>query len=109
MNEITLPHANNTIIPIQDLISYFREKKLNYLIIGARFVVLEHHPYTYSLDVWLRKHPKIVGYENTCQAVKDVIHQIIKHPQFSKGFREDPKNGSLRKALVFCDNQINLK
>lgn len=107
MNEITLPHANNAIIPIQDLISHFRENKLKYIIIGARFVVIQNHPYTYSLDVWLRQHPHVVGHENTCQAVKAIIKQIIKHPQFSKGLREDPKNGNLRKALVFCDYQSN--
>lgn len=107
MNEITLSHANNAIIPMQDLITHLRENKLKYMIIGARFVVIQNHPYTYSLDVWLRQHPNVVGHENTCQAVKATIIQIIKHPQFSKGFREDPKNGNLRKALVFCDYQSN--
>jgi hypothetical protein len=28
MNEITLPHAKNAIIPIHDLIAHFRENKL---------------------------------------------------------------------------------
>ncbi len=106
MEEIILPHANNKRIPIQDLIAHFRKNNLNHMIIGARFVVLQNHPYPYSLDVWLRQHPHIVGHKNTCQAVKEVINQIIHHPQFSKGFREDPKNGNLRKALVFCDKKL---
>ncbi len=106
MNEIILPHANNTTIPIQDLITHFRGNNLSYMIIGARFVVLKEHPYPYSLDVWLRQHTNIVGHENTCQAVKEVMKQVIKHPQFSKGYRSDPNTGNMRKALVFCDHLI---
>lgn len=73
------------------------------MIIGARFVVLQEHPYPYSLDVWLRSHPNVIGYVNTCQAVKDVIDQLIKHNQLSQGFRNDVETRRMRKALVFCD------
>jgi hypothetical protein len=107
MDEIILPYANNAQFNINDLINYFRGQQIKYMIIGARFVVLKDHPYSYSLDVWLRTHPNVKGYENTCQAIKEVINQIIKHNQFSKGLRIDPKTGRMRKALVFCDNILN--
>lgn len=103
MEEILLPYANNATIPIQDLINHFRDNNLKYMIIGAKFVVLQDHPNPHSLDVWLRTHPNIVGHVNTCQAVKDVINQIIRHKQFSKGFRNDPETRRMRKSLVFCD------
>ncbi|WP_297513819.1 hypothetical protein [Flavobacterium sp.] len=104
MNEIILPHANNTTIPIQDLIHYFQLNKLNYLIIGSNKVTLTNHRKPNSLDVWLRTHPKIVNHKDTCQSVNKVITQIIKHQSFSQGLRKCPKSKRICKALVFCDH-----
>ncbi len=105
MDEITLPYANNAIIPITDLIQYLRKNKLNYLIIGSTQVTLQNHPKPNSLDVWLRNHPNIINYRDTCQSVNNVISQIIKHNSFSLGLRDCPKSKRTCKALVFCDNK----
>lgn len=107
MNEITLPHANNTIISIQDLVDYFQKNKFNYLIVGSTQVSLTNHPKPNSLDVWLRTHPNVMNYRDTCQSVNNVISQIIKHESFSLGLRKCQKTNRMCKALVFCDNQIN--
>lgn len=103
MEEIILPHANNATIPIKDLIAHFKENDLKYIIIGATHVALRNHPNPNSLDVWFRNHENIDNKKNTCQAVKDVIKQIIRHEQFSQAIRINPKTGIMCKALVFCD------
>jgi len=105
MNQIILPHANNSIIPVEDLIKYFQNKNLSYLIIGSTQVTLQNHPKPDSLDVWFRNHPTINNYKNTCQSVNNVISQIIKHKSFSLGLRKCPKTNRMCKALVFCNNQ----
>jgi hypothetical protein len=106
MNIITLPYANNAQFNCSDLIIHFRKKTINYMIIGSTQVALKNHPKPNSLDVWIRNHPSVVGYENTCQAVNKVISQIIKHNSFSLGLRKCPKSNRICKALVFCNNQI---
>lgn len=103
MEEIILPHAKNATIPIQDLITYFRENNLKYMIIGATHVALQNHPNPSSLDVWFRNHENVYDKRNTCQAVKDVIKQIIRHEQFSQAVRINQKTGIMCKSLVFCD------
>jgi hypothetical protein len=105
MEEITLPYANNAIIPIQDLISHFRENNLNYMIIGSKQVTLTNHPKPNSLDVWLRTHPNVINYKDTCQSVNKVITQIIKHQSFSQGLRKCPTSKRICKALGFCADQ----
>ncbi len=105
MEEIILPYANNAIIPIADLIQYFHSNRLNYLIIGSTQVTLQNHPKPNSLDVWLRKHPNVINYSDTCQSVNKVITQIIKHQSFSQGLRKCPKSNRMCKALVFCADQ----
>jgi hypothetical protein len=103
MEEITLPYANNTIIPIQDLIAHFRENNLNVMIIGSTQVVLNVHRKPKSLDVWIRNHENVRAYANTCQSVSKVITQLIKHESFSLGLRKCPESKRMCKALVFCD------
>ena len=105
MEEITLHYANHAIIPIVDLIQYFHNNRLNYLIIGSTQVTLQNHPKPNSLDVWLRKHPDIFHHRDTCQSVNKVITQIIKHQSFSQGLRKCPISNRFCKALVYCDNQ----
>jgi hypothetical protein len=105
MEQIKLPYANNLIIPITDLIEYYQNNKLNYLIIGSTQVTLQNHPKPDSFDVWIRTHPSVVKYKDTCQSVDNVISQIIKHKSFSLGLRKCPKTNRICKALVFCDNQ----
>ena len=105
MEEITLPYANNTTIPVQDLITHFRENDLNYMIIGSTQVTLINHRKPNSLDVWLRKHPNVINYSDTCQSVNKVITQITKHQSFSQGLRKCLTSNRFCKALVYCDNQ----
>lgn len=105
MNEITLPHANNAQININDLINHFRTKQINYMIIGSTQVTLQNHRKPHSLDVWLRTHKNIINYKDTCQSVNNVISQIIKHESFSLGLRKCPKTNRMCKALVFCNHK----
>ena len=105
MEEVTLPHANNAQFRFEDLVNYFRTQEINYLIIGATQVRLDNHPKPKSLDVWIRNHENVIGYANTCQAVNNVISQLIKHKSFSLGLRKCPKSNRMCKALVFCDNK----
>lgn len=105
MNEITLPHANNTIIPILDLVDYFQKNKFNYLIVGSTQVSLQNHPKPNSLDVGFRSHPNVMNYRDTCQSVNIVISQIIKHESFSLGLRKCPKTNRKCKALVYCNHK----
>lgn len=105
MEEITLPHANNAQFKIEDLIKYFKESKIEYMIIGSTQVVLNVHPKPKSLDVWLRKNHCPPGYANTCQSVNNVINQLIKHKSFSLGLRKCPESKRICKALVFCDKK----
>jgi hypothetical protein len=105
MEEIILPYANNATIPIADLITHFRENNLNYMIIGATHVTLENHPNLNSLDVWIRNHENVINHKNVCQAVNEVVKQLIKHEQFSRAIRRNPDSGRMCKALVFCDNK----
>ncbi len=107
MDKITLPYANNAKFNSNDLINHFREQRMNYMIIGATQVTLQNHTKPKSLDVWIRNHPNVIGYENTCQAVNNVVSQIIEHQSFSLGLRKCPKSKRICKALVFSDNQIN--
>ncbi|WP_396186717.1 hypothetical protein [Flavobacterium sp.] len=104
MKEITLPYAKNAKFRVEDLVNYFRTQKINYLIIGATHVTLENHPNLNSLDVWIRNHENVVDHKNVCQAVKEVVKQLIKHEQFSRALRRNPNGGKMCKALVFCDN-----
>lgn len=103
MEEITLPYANNTTIPIQDLIAHFRENNLNFMIIGSTKATFQKHPKLNSLDILLRKHPNIFRYKDTCQSVSKVVTQLIKHESFSLGLRKCPESKRMCKALVFCD------
>jgi len=103
MGEITLPHAKNAIIPIQDLIAHFRKNNLNFMIIGSTQVVLNVHPKPKSLDVWIRNHENTRSYANTCQSVNNVVSQLIKNESFSLGLRKCPESKRMCKALVFCD------
>lgn len=105
MEKIKLPYANNTVIPIVDLIEYFQKTKLNYLIIGSTQVTLQNHRKPDSLDVWLRNHKNVINYKDTCQSVNNVISQLIKYKSFSLGLRKCPKTNRMCKALVFCNNQ----
>ena len=107
MVEIILPHANNATIPIQDLIAHFRKNNLNFMIIGSTKATLQKHSKPNSLDVWIRTHPNILKYKDTCQSVNTVISQLIKHESFSLGLRKCPKSSRMCKALVFCDNKSN--
>lgn len=102
--EITLPYANNAKFAVEDLVNHFNTEKITFMIIGATHVALNVHPKQKSLDVWLRKHKNVTGHEDTCQAVKEVITQLIKHSQFSRAIRINPNSGKMCKALVFCDN-----
>ena len=105
MDEITLPYANNAQFKINDLINHFRTQRIKYMIIGSTQVTLQNHHKPDSLDVWLRTHPNVINYKNTCQSVNNVISQIIKHESFSLGLRKCPKSNRMCKALVFCDNK----
>lgn len=105
MEEITLPHANNAKIPVQDLIAHFNENNLKYMIIGSTQVVLNVHPKPKSLDVWIRNHENARVYANTCQSVNNVVSQLIKHEAFSLGLRKCPESKRMCKALVFCDKK----
>ena len=107
MEEIILPHANNATIPIQDLIAHFRKNNLNFMIIGSTQVAFQNHSKPNSLDIWLRSHPNVNNYRDTCQSVNNVISQLIKHESFSLGLRKCPKSKRICKALVFCDNKSN--
>ncbi|MBU3680434.1 MAG: hypothetical protein FGM16_00675 [Flavobacterium sp.] len=103
MKQVILPYANNTKIPVEDLITHFRENNLKYMIVGSKQVTLQNHPKPNSLDVWLRKHSNVINYKDTCQSVTKVITQIIKHQSFSQGLRKCPSSNRMCKALVFCD------
>jgi hypothetical protein len=105
MEEITLPYANNAQFEIEDLIKHFIKHDLDYMIIGSTQVVLNVHPKLKSLDVWIRNHENVIGYANTCQAVNNVINQLIKHKSFSLGLRKCPESKRICKSLVFCDNK----
>ncbi|CAN1564648.1 hypothetical protein MCEGE10_02835 [Flavobacteriaceae bacterium] len=105
MEHITLPYANNAEFAVEDLVKYFKAQEINYLIIGASRVALINHRNPNSLDVWLRRNHCPPGYENTCQAVKEVIKQLIKHDQFSRAIRTNPRSGKMCNALVFCCNK----
>jgi hypothetical protein len=105
MDEITLPYANNARFKIEDLINHFKKSRTDFIIIGATKVVLENHQKPKSLDVWIRNHKNVKGYSNTCQAVNNVISQLIKHKSFSLGLRKCPKSNRTCKALVFCDSK----
>jgi hypothetical protein len=105
MNEIILPYANNARFKVEDLINYFRTEQIKYMIIGSKRVTLDNHPNKNSLDVWIRQHKNVIGYENTCQSVKEVVKQLIKHDQFSRAIRINPTSGRMCKVLVFCDNK----
>jgi hypothetical protein len=107
MEEIILPHAKNATIPIQNLINHFRNNNLKYIIIGSTKATLQKHPKPNSLDVWIRTHPSVLKYKDTCQSVNNVISQLIKHESFSLGLRKCPKSKRMCKALVFCDNKSN--
>lgn len=103
MEDIILPYANNAHFKVEDLVNYFRKQKINYLIIGATHVTLENHPNLNSLDVWIRNHENVINHKNVCQAVNEVVKQLIKHEQFSRAIRRNPDSGRMCKALVFCD------
>jgi hypothetical protein len=105
MDKIILPYAEHTVIPIMELIQYFQDNKLNYIIIGSTKVTLQNHPKPNSLDVWLRTLPNVIRYKDTCQSVNNVVSQLIKHESFSLGLRKCPKSNRMCKALVFCDNK----
>ena len=105
MEEITLPHANNAKFTVANLVNNFKTQELSYMIIGATHVKLDNHPKPKSLDVWIRNHKNVKGYANTCQAVNDVINQLVKHESFSLGLRKCPKSNRMCKALVFCHNK----
>jgi hypothetical protein len=105
MGEITLPYANNARFEIEDLVNHFNTEKINYMIVGASHLSLANHRNPNSLDVWIRKHKSVIGHEDTCQAVIEVITQLIKHNQFSRAIRINPRTGKMCKALVFCDNK----
>jgi len=107
--EITLPHANNALFAVEDLVKYFISQKINYLIVGASQVTLDNHPKPKSLDVWIRKHEKVIGTKkNTCQAVNSVIERLVEFAQFSIMKRVCPTSNRMCKALVFCDNVNNI-
>ncbi len=103
MEEIILPHANNARFKVEDLIKHFIKYNLDYMIIGSTKVVLNEHRKSKSLDVWIRTHPNILRYKDTCQSVSKVITQLIKHESFSLGLRKCPESSRMCKALVFFD------
>jgi len=87
MEEIILPYANNARFKIEDLIKHFKESKIEYMIIGSTHDTLENHPNLNSLDVWIRNHENVINHKNVCQAVNEVVKQLIKHDQFSRAIR----------------------
>ena len=101
--KITLSYANNAQFAVEDLVKYFRKQPITYLIIGASHLSLANHRNPNSLDVWIRKNHCPPSYEDTCQAVDNVITQLIKHEQFSRAIRRNPRSGKMCNALVFCD------
>jgi hypothetical protein len=87
---------------IGELISHFKKEKINYIIIGAKHIILENHPKPNSLDVWLRHHESVaLSYKNTCQAVTIVIDDILEYEQFSIGKGKCPTTNKICKALIF--------
>ena len=104
MEEITLPYANNARFKIEELINHFRVNNLKYIIIGSTKATLQKHPKPNSLDVWIRTHPNVLKYKDTCQSVDNVKSQIIRNKSFSLALRECPKSKRICKALVFCNN-----
>lgn len=87
---------------IGELIYHFKKEKINFIIIGAKHIVLDNHPKPKSLDVWLRNHESVaLSYKNTCQAVSTVIDDIIEYEQFSIGKGKCPTSDRICKALIF--------
>ena len=87
---------------IEELITHFKNEKINYIIIGANHIILDNHPKPNSLDVWLRNHKSLAhSYKNTCQAVNKVIDDILEYQQFSIGKGKCPTSNKICKALIF--------
>ena len=75
------------------------------MIIGTSQVILANHPKPESLDVWIRTHENVSHQTKTCQAINNVINQLIKHKPYSFGLRKCPESKRISKALVICDNK----
>jgi hypothetical protein len=74
---INLPHGGiGANFGINELVHYFKVKKLAYIIIGNSHLSYANHKKTHSLDVWLRNH-KTVNSRDTCKAVNIVINEIV--------------------------------
>lgn len=99
---IELPYGGQKgAFTVAELISYFRNENIDYIIIGANHVTLSNHPKPKSLDVWLRKHKNVIGHEDTCQAINKVIDDILEYEQFSIGKGKCPTSNRICKALIF--------
>lgn len=101
-NKIKLLYAGlDVYFTVEELIKHFNTSKTNFIIIGASHVGLEKHKKLNSLDVWLRNHEKVIGTKkNTCQAVNEVINNLIETGNFSVEKRICPTSNRLCKALI---------
>jgi carbamoylphosphate synthase small subunit len=99
---ITLPHGGNKAsFEIEDLVKYFQDKKLHFMVIGSSRVSYSKHKKKQSLDVWLRKYGAKGIAKDTCQSVNSVIKQIVSTGFFMLEIRKCPTTQRNCKALIY--------
>jgi hypothetical protein len=99
---IDLPYGGTkAAFNLNDLKSYFKSKKLKYMVIGQAKASYDKHPKPESLDIWLRDQESVKKqYKNTCQAVNSVVNKIISSDDFALGLRKCKYSNRLCKSIV---------
>lgn len=99
-NKINLPYGGlGASFNVEELVALFKQRKVNFIIVGSQNSTLAAHTKPASLDVWLRNH-KTVKNPNTRQACKEVIQDLVETGLFAKEKRRCVVSKSLCNALV---------
>lgn len=104
--KIFLPHGgNNSAFYLYELVDYFKNNKLPFMIIGNTHVSLKKHKKKDSFDMWLRNHSSLKSNaKNTCQAVNSVINNVISSGLFNIEKHVCPITRKKCRALVYVRN-----